>query len=489
MTVASAPPAPPAAGPGTDGACRLETGVPGLDHLLDGGLVRGSSLLVEGPPGSGKSTLGVRFVHEGIVKQGEPALIIAFEEFPRQVYQEALGAGVDLRAHEEAGMVRVLWTPPARVLAGLTGRDDLVDRLVKQLGARRLLIDSITHFKRVTSSEPQLREVLATALTQLKLQGVTSFLVKELDSAPGSGSSFEEYLADASLRLYHEPAACSPSVGQRMIEVRKTRGQDHVAGRHPFELGPEGFVVHPRLLPRDVERRLGVGEAVRGRAATGLATLDDMLDGGVLTGTLNLVLGPSGAGKSLLAHRFLDAGLRRGEKVLLATLGDRPTEVFQQAARPGPDWAAAEREGQLCLVHVDPHEATLEKAQWLLLDAVERARPTRMVFDSIDDAWWAARDPVDVRQHVAVVAAIAAAANVTTLALARADEGPADPLPVDARLASCVLRLTVHHEGRTLARRLWVVKHRRSRHATEAVDYAVEEDGLRVLGPPGPRGS
>ena len=186
---------------------RMATGISGLDHLLEGGLVRGNSLLIEGPPGSGKSTLGIRMLYEGAIQFGEPGLLITFEEFPRQVYQESLAYGVDLRQIEEAGKLRIIWTPPQRILEGFNGKSDLVDKIIEQLGVKRLVIDSITHFRRVTSSEVELRELLASILNHLKLKGVNPILVKELERGDNQTFAFEEYLVDASIRVYNTVAA------------------------------------------------------------------------------------------------------------------------------------------------------------------------------------------------------------------------------------------------------------------------------------------
>ena len=182
----------------------MPTGIPGLDQLLEGGIIRGNSLLIEGPPGSGKSTLGVRILYEGITQYREPGLLLTFEEFPRQVYAEASNYGIDLHALEDAGMLRVIWTPPSRVLESFRGKSDLVDKIVKEIGVRRLLIDSITHFKRVFSDEPKLREVLSGILTNLKIAGVNALLVKELERQDDETIAFEEYLVDASLRLHNK---------------------------------------------------------------------------------------------------------------------------------------------------------------------------------------------------------------------------------------------------------------------------------------------
>src|SRR6185436_4676658 len=139
----------------------------------------------------------------GIVRYPEPGLIITFEEFPRQLYHDALQAGMDLQSLEKQGLLRVLWTPPAKILEGFSGKNDLVEKIVDALAVRRLVIDSITHFKRVATSELELREVLAKILSNLKVKGINALLIKELERIDDRTIAFEEYLVDASLRLHN----------------------------------------------------------------------------------------------------------------------------------------------------------------------------------------------------------------------------------------------------------------------------------------------
>lgn len=452
---------------------RLGTGIDGLDRLLDGGLVRGNSLLIEGPPGSGKSTLGVRIVHEGIARHGEPGLIIAFEEFPRQIYREAVAAGVDLRAHEDTGMLRVLWTPPARVLEGFAGRDDLVERIVREMGVKRLLIDSITQFKRVASSELELREILATLLCRLKLAGVSAFLVKEMDATGDEGIAFEEYLVDASVRLYHDPAASTPGEGSRLIEVRKTRGQGHVAGRHPFELGRAGFCVYPRVRPEDVDALLAPRVAPeRCRVGTGSPGLDAMLHGGFWSGTLNLVTGDSGTGKTTLGLQFLGEGLRRGEPALLVSLKETPGAMIERMAPFDT--------GLLRTLGYDPLACCIERMQAEIVHAVATSPVRRLVFDGLDDLR-CTRSDAEVRNHVLVLARIAAAAGVTVVATEQpVAPGAAAAHADQSRLASSVVRLQSTLTPAGLWRRVQVAKLSGSGHETAALDYTMEDQGIEV---------
>ena len=89
---------------------KIPTGIEGLDLILMGGILRGHAILVEGTPGAGKTTVGIQFIHEGVVRYGEAGLIISFEQFPAQLYRDAANFGWDLRALEAENKVRVCCT-------------------------------------------------------------------------------------------------------------------------------------------------------------------------------------------------------------------------------------------------------------------------------------------------------------------------------------------------------------------------------------------
>ena len=396
---------------------RMPTGIPGFDHLLDGGFVRGNSMLIEGSPGSGKSSLAMRILYEGIVQYNEPGLMITFEEFPRQLYLEAMQFGIDLKPLEAAGMLRVVWTPPARILKSFTGKIDLIDKIVEEIGVRRLVIDSITHFRRVASDEQALREVLGQILNALKIRGITSILVKELDRTNDDAIAFEEYLVDASVRVHN---VISPAGGEniRQIEVRKTRGQPHVSGRHPFVLSADGVVVYPRLRPADIKKMfIDVPKPERKRTSTGIRGLDDMLRGGMWNGSLNLVAGQPGTGKSVVSQYFLDAGLQAGETVLLLSMKNTPEQILSQAGYLGLHWEEAHRAGRLRIHYHDPVSLLVEEVMDQLVRDIRATHPRRLVLDSIDDLWTAVKDEDRVRDYVLMLAALFQAAGTTSILL------------------------------------------------------------------------
>jgi len=461
---------------------RMSTGIPGLDHLLDGGLLRGNSLLIEGPPGSGKSTFGVRMLHEGVIRYKEPGLLITFEEFPKQVYAEAMSYGVDLRLMEDAGKLRVVWTTPQRILEGFTGKNDLIDKIIHELGVRRLVIDSISHFKRVSTSDIDLRELLLKILNNLKLRGINAVLVKELERQDDQTIAFEEYLVDASIRVYNAPISSGENV--RFLEVRKTRGQPHISGKHPFRLGASGLAVYPRLSPANLPQVCGLPQPTpAARVATGITGLDAMLSGGFLKGSLNLAAGYSGTGKSVIGYHFLDTGLKVGEPVLLVSLKSSTAQIISQAESLGMFWRDAQRSGLLSIQHYHATGLCIEQMIDEILQHTREKPPVRVLFQSASDLWNAARDKESVRDTLLLLQSIFERSGITALVTDQAHQMGGDAsssLHDYADLAECVIQLSMAESEGELRRFVGVHKHRGSEHAKELREFHIGPFGFRV---------
>lgn len=462
---------------------KMATGIPGLDRLLEGGIVRGNSLLIEGAPGSGKTTFGVRMIAEGIRRYGEPGLIISFEEFPKQIYEEASTHGIDLAALEASGKLRVIWTPPHRVLESFTGRNELIDGLIRELGVRRLLIDSITHFKRVSREETELRETLSTMLNYLKIHDVNSILVKELESQDESHIAFEEYLVDASMRVLNTTSSVGGE-NVRLVEVRKTRGQGHISGRHPFLLNPEGLEVYPRLRPIDVRFGLNsVFNTDRRRISSGNAALDEMLAGGFWEGSVSVVSGYQGTGKSVLTYEFIDSALERGATAVYASFHTSPEDVVGAAATLGLDWSESIAKERLRLLRFDWMGLTPEIFINRLFQEFERNAPDVFVLDSVNDIDLLPRRAQRASDDVMVLQEMLRSIGATSILLHRSraiggshDEGESEL----AQLSDTIVQLAIAETEGELQRFVGVRKHRGSDHAKELREIHIDGNGLHI---------
>lgn len=220
---------------------RVRTGVPGLDEMLSGGFLEGSTVLLLGAPGTGKTTLGLQFLYNGIVQENEPGLFITFEEFPYALLRDAQGHKWDLRALEEANKLRIIFTSPQILLTSLQSASSPLNRTIREWDVRRIVLDSITHFTRMTSDPNRLREICGTVINGLKRERVTSILTSETQTGLLNLDQDKlGYVVDTILMTRYVEV---DSALQRAIMVLKMRGSEHASGIYQFEIQQGGVQV------------------------------------------------------------------------------------------------------------------------------------------------------------------------------------------------------------------------------------------------------
>ena len=324
----------------------VPTGIPGLDALLGGGgLVAGTMALVEGAPGAGKTTLGLQFVYHGVVERGERGLVITFEETPQQLYRDALNFGWDLRRLAQDGRLNVLCIT-AEVLQRYLGDPEAMwEGLARGAAPRRVLIDSVTHLRQLTTDEVRLREILNLLLHGMRRQGLTALLLQEMKERGGDDIPFEEYAVDAVIRLSYVPLPGGNGQRQRSLEILKTRGQEHAPGRHSFAFGAGGVQVFSRPRPRPI-----VPSRDDRRAFLGITGFDGLLGSGAPVPSQVMLVGDTGVGKTLSSLLFLHEGLQCGEWCGFVGCDEAPAMTRRTLGHFGMPTAAHERLGRLCFV-------------------------------------------------------------------------------------------------------------------------------------------
>jgi circadian clock protein KaiC len=227
--------------PKTTNGSRVTTGITGLDEMLRGGFVPGTAMLVRGAPGTGKTLMGLQYLVEG-VRNNEPGMLISFEEFPQSLHRDALSLGWDLRQMEEANQLYISFTSPRVFLSSLESPNSSISHILLEGGIRRVVLDSITHFTRVTSDPIELRRIYNSVINGLKREGVTSLLLGEESRMPVShierGSL--PYVVDGIILLRYVEVE---SAMQRAIAILKMRGSDHAKDIRRYEIRKNGIAV------------------------------------------------------------------------------------------------------------------------------------------------------------------------------------------------------------------------------------------------------
>jgi circadian clock protein KaiC len=230
---------------------RVKTGIKGLDEMLSGGFLAETANLVEGAPGTGKTTLGMQFIYNGIAQFNEPGLIMTFEEFPQQYYRDAEALGWNFRGLEQSDKLRVIMTSPEVGKADLESVGGRIEAMAREIGARRILIDSLSHFERLSDDPVELRNVTYGFINALKREGLTSVLTRESPALIGESDSADEdvaFVADSYIMLRYVEIE---SAIRKALLVLKLRGSDHAKDIRQFEITSGGIEVRSKFEGRE----------------------------------------------------------------------------------------------------------------------------------------------------------------------------------------------------------------------------------------------
>jgi circadian clock protein KaiC len=229
---------------------RTPVGISGLDAMLDGGLISGSIALIQGAPGTGKTTMGMEFLYHGATEEDEAGLLVTFEQFPHTLYRDALAHGWNLRELEQAGKLRVVFTSPQVFLSSLRSPVSPINSAIRDMNVKRAVIDSATQFQTLTREPVELRGYYNHLINGLRREGITTFVLSE-DSGPDFVRGDRGRLAfvvDSVILLRYVEV---DSVMQRAVAVLKTRGSDHDDAIRRFEIKRGGIVVHEAFKGRE----------------------------------------------------------------------------------------------------------------------------------------------------------------------------------------------------------------------------------------------
>jgi circadian clock protein KaiC len=201
---------------------------------------------VEGPPGAGKSTLGMQFIYNGIRYHNEPGLIVTFEEFPQQYYRDAEGFGWDFRRLEREGKLRVIMTSPEVTRSDLESVGGTIETLAREMGARRILVDSVSHFDGLAQDPVALRAIIYGFINALKREGLTSILTRESPVLLG-GEETENpiaFVVDSYVMLRFVEIE---SAMRKALLVLKLRGSAHAKDIRQLEITSSGIEILSRF--------------------------------------------------------------------------------------------------------------------------------------------------------------------------------------------------------------------------------------------------
>ncbi len=334
---------------------RLQTGISGLDDILNGGLPQGHLYLVEGNPGTGKTTLALQFLLEGL-RQGESVIYVTLSESKRELQQVAHSHGwpsTALQIYEMAPPQDDL-NPEAQYTVFHPSDVELADTItailerVDATKPQRVVFDSLSELRMLARDPLRYRRQILALKRHFSGRNCTVLL---LDDRTAEGSHDLQLQSIAHGVVMMQSLERDFGIKRRRLEVRKLRGSSYREGFHDYTIETGGLVVYPRLIA--AEHKPGFQ---RQRVLSGLETLDDLFGGGIDTGTSSLFIGPAGCGKSTVALRYAVSSAKRGEKAVIFTFDESLATLLERAAGLGMDPTAFLENGTLEIQQIDPAE-------------------------------------------------------------------------------------------------------------------------------------
>lgn len=326
------------------------TGVTGLDDVLVGGFERNHLYLVEGTPGSGKTTLATQFLIEG-TRLGERCLYITLSETEAELRKSAASHGWDLDGITILELAPLEADPdrqqgvlhPSEVELGRT--IDLMMSEIERLQPDRLAIDALTEL-RLLAEDPfnYRRQILALK----RFFGERSCTVLALDDLTEAVPGLQLHsIVHGVLNL--EPRRMEYGVVRRRLSVTKLRGVDFRSGYHDYVIRTGGITVYPSLLAVEHQK-----DFVSGALSSNVPALDTLLGGCLRRGTSTLLIGPSGVGKSTLATQYALAATAQGERAAIFAFDESYRTAAERSSGLGLDLEGARSSAKLCWEELSP---------------------------------------------------------------------------------------------------------------------------------------
>jgi circadian clock protein KaiC len=464
---------------------RLSTGIEGLDDILSGGIPKGHLYLVEGDPGTGKTTLALQFLLEG-ARVGEQGIYVTLSESKIELEQVARSHGWDISPITIYEMIPSDedLSPEAQYTVFHPSEVELADTItaiLKQIeivDPQRVIFDSLSEFRMLARDPLKYRRQILALKRYFAGRNCTVLLLDDR-TAEGSSNDLQlQSIAHGVIKM--QSLERDFGIKRRRLEVHKLRGSRFREGYHDYTIRTGGLATYPRLIAS--EHMPGFE---RTPILSGLPELDDLLRGGLDSGTSSLLIGPAGCGKSTIALRYAYTSAQRGQKAVILTFDESLGTLIDRGKHLGMDPSEFLANGKLEMHQIDPAELSPGELVSRIRHMVDKDHLRLIVIDSMNGLLNAMPHEQFLAMQLHELLAYLGQQGVATL-LTLAQHGfiGTTNSPIDVSyLADTVLLFRYFERAGAIRQAISVLKKRSGTHERTIRELIFSEGTIRV-GPP-----
>jgi circadian clock protein KaiC len=457
---------------------KTPTGILGFDEITGGGVPRGRPTLLCGAAGCGKTLFAMTFLVCGAEKNDEPGVFMSFEERPDDLASNVASLGYDLDRLVREKRLVIDYVKLDRSQIEEAGDYDLeglfvrLDYGIKQVGAKRVVLDTIETLFSSFTDTGLLRAELCRLFDWLKTSGVTAIITCERGEGQLTRYGLEEYISDCVVLLDNWVV---DQVTTRRLRVVKYRGSAHGTNEYPFLIDEQGISVFP-VTSAGLDHKTS-DEVV----SSGITQLDAMFDRrGYFRGSSILISGLAGTGKTTFASSFIDSCCRKGEKCLYFAFEESPRQIVRNMESIGLDLEQHLTSGMLRFEAARPSLYGVEMHLAKMHRDISLFKPTIVVIDPIS----AFRGPAtEVNSILLRLIDLLKSHGITALftSLSSVDETMDDTDHGISSLMDKWLSLSNTSSDGERNRVLYVLKARGMGHSNQLREYQITSDGIKVI--------
>lgn len=458
----------------------LSSGIAGLDSVLHGGFPADHAYLIKGDAGTGKTSLVMQFLSEG-VKNGESTVYVSFSESTLELQHIAEIHDWpidDIHVCELAADISKRSISGSSIFHGAeVDLPDIVATILdfaEQVEPSRLAVDSLTELRNMAESHRIYRRALFQLKVSLEKTGTTTLFVGEKAQSRRTG-------ADSLVHGVIDLTMKTPLYGplRRYLEVTKIRGRDYESGFHDFIITRGGLRVFPRIRPREMNRQIDSEEPVR----SGIESLDELLGGGLDRGTTSLLAGPAGTGKSTLTLQYAIAVAEGGENAVIYSFTEGLETIKQRATNLHQPLDRHLESGRIRIQPIDSTELSMGQFAFLVRRELNERQVSAVILDSINGFLYAMPDEQTLVPHLHDLLTYIGnqgAMMLMTLTLSGLLQPRKAHLKNLSYLADTILYLRYYENRGVVHKSITAMKHRTRNHSKDVRELLFTSDGIEI---------